>query len=281
MIRFLVIFFIFVGAAQAQEQQIAETLELLSQEHGESPSAKAWNAYVKLEEDPRDLSSELRELVVGSESLAVSSMALELMRKRGELQESDIQTIKDYTRRSYSNLLSHEDGYGNDRLEDANKVFAGLRALTSFEGSKFEEDFIIEFIFSEERLVRGKAANILSKHGSEKSAQALQNALDQIPEDARYRAQLVGSLQLLEERLEIESHESPYAVKTPSTPPDSQIEEDAQESTAPEPAIEEPAEVATSELSSEPIEQSSNWWLWLIGALVVVGGLVVVVRRKS
>jgi len=28
-------------------------------------------------------------------------------------------------------------------------------------------------------------------------------------------------------------------------------------------------------------EQSSQWWLWLVGALVVVGGLVVVVRRKS
>ena len=28
-------------------------------------------------------------------------------------------------------------------------------------------------------------------------------------------------------------------------------------------------------------EQSSQWWLWLVGALVVLGGLAVVVRRKS
>ena len=39
-------------------------------------------------------------------------------------------------------------------------------------------------------------------------------------------------------------------------------------------------EVGTFEPSEEP-EQSSQWWLWLVGALVVLGGLVVVVRRKN
>ena len=49
----------------------------------------------------------------------------------------------------------------------------------------------------------------------------------------------------------------------------------------PEPAIEEPSEVApVAEPSGEPAEQSSQWWLWLIGAVVVAGGLAVVVRRK-
>lgn len=54
------------------------------------------------------------------------------------------------------------------------------------------------------------------------------------------------------------------------------------EVTAPEPAIEEePAEVAVADPVQEDVEQSSNWWLWLIGLLVAVGGLAVVVRRKS
>lgn len=43
----------------------------------------------------------------------------------------------------------------------------------------------------------------------------------------------------------------------------------------------EPAEVETPKPSEEPAEQSSNWWLWLIGAVVVVGGIALVVRRKS
>lgn len=42
-------------------------------------------------------------------------------------------------------------------------------------------------------------------------------------------------------------------------------------------AIEESAVVESTE---EPIEKPSNWWLWLIGLLVVVGGFLVV-RRKS
>lgn len=45
---------------------------------------------------------------------------------------------------------------------------------------------------------------------------------------------------------------------------------------------EAPVEVAAVVESSEGLgEQSSNWWLWLIGLLVVVVGGVLVVRRKS
>lgn len=51
--------------------------------------------------------------------------------------------------------------------------------------------------------------------------------------------------------------------------------------TAPEPAIKESAEVETQESSEEPAEQSSKWWLWLIGIAIVIGGLGFVLRRKS
>lgn len=35
------------------------------------------------------------------------------------------------------------------------------------------------------------------------------------------------------------------------------------------------------EPSEDPVEQSSNWWLWLIGAAVVVGGIGLIIRHKS
>ena len=48
-----------------------------------------------------------------------------------------------------------------------------------------------------------------------------------------------------------------------------------------EPTREEPAEAAPVEIVEETPEESTNWLLWLIGALVVLGGLGLVVRRKN
>jgi len=45
--------------------------------------------------------------------------------------------------------------------------------------------------------------------------------------------------------------------------------------------VKEPVEVAVIEITEQTPEQSSRWWLWLVGALVVVSGLIAVVRRKS
>jgi hypothetical protein len=42
-----------------------------------------------------------------------------------------------------------------------------------------------------------------------------------------------------------------------------------------------PAEIKPIEVAEEMPEESSQWWLWLVGALIVVGGLLVVLRRKS
>jgi hypothetical protein len=67
----------------------------------------------------------------------------------------------------------------------------------------------------------------------------------------------------------------------PATSPAPEVEEAAQEVTAPEPATKEPAEITPVEMAEESPEQSSQWWLWLVGALVVVGGLGMLLRRKS
>lgn len=48
-----------------------------------------------------------------------------------------------------------------------------------------------------------------------------------------------------------------------------------------EPVTEKPAEVKTTEPVEEPAHQPSQWWLWLIGAVIVVGGIALTVRRKN
>ncbi|WPJ97011.1 ankyrin repeat domain-containing protein [Coraliomargarita algicola] len=45
--------------------------------------------------------------------------------------------------------------------------------------------------------------------------------------------------------------------------------------------VKELTEIIPVEVSEETSEQSSNWWLWLVGLLVVVGGIGLVVRLKS
>lgn len=69
--------------------------------------------------------------------------------------------------------------------------------------------------------------------------------------------------------------------ETPSDHSAPEVKKEAQESTAPEPTTEKPAEVDTPEPSEEPAEQSSSWWLWLIGAVVVVSGIGLIARRKK
>jgi len=44
---------------------------------------------------------------------------------------------------------------------------------------------------------------------------------------------------------------------------------------------EEPTKAVSSEPVKEPAEQSSQWWLWLIGAIVVFGGIGLIARRQN
>lgn len=79
---------------------------------------------------------------------------------------------------------------------------------------------------------------------------------------------------------ELENSES-AAAEIPPTSPAEEKAEATEEATAPEPVTEKPSEVDRPKPSEEPAEQSSNWWLWLIGAVVVVGGIGLTLRRKS
>jgi len=61
----------------------------------------------------------------------------------------------------------------------------------------------------------------------------------------------------------------------------SEVVENFEEATPPEAATEEPSVASTFEPSEEPIKQPFQWWLWLIGAFIVVVGLGLAIRRKS
>lgn len=45
--------------------------------------------------------------------------------------------------------------------------------------------------------------------------------------------------------------------------------------------IEEPAEAVVAEPIEEDVEQSSNSWLWLVGAVIVVGGVLMLCYRRG
>lgn len=76
-------------------------------------------------------------------------------------------------------------------------------------------------------------------------------------------------------------------IEIPPAPPVEEVAEVIEEITAPEPAIEEPAEVIVAEPVEEDVEQSpnwpawlENWWLCLIGAVIIVGGILMIRRKK-
>lgn len=70
---------------------------------------------------------------------------------------------------------------------------------------------------------------------------------------------------------------SPEELDATKTPKPEVIEE----SMPPEKATIESSEVVTPEPAEEPVDEPSQWWPWLIGALVVVGGITLAFRRKS
>ncbi|MBT64572.1 MAG: hypothetical protein CML13_15340 [Puniceicoccaceae bacterium] len=79
---------------------------------------------------------------------------------------------------------------------------------------------------------------------------------------------------------ELENLQSPVA-EIPPTPSVEEVAEVIEEVNTPEPATEETLEVVTAPPIEEELEEPSNRWLWLIGLLVVVGGLGLVLRRKN
>ncbi|MDQ8208248.1 hypothetical protein QEH52_12060 [Coraliomargarita sp. SDUM461003] len=72
----------------------------------------------------------------------------------------------------------------------------------------------------------------------------------------------------------------PPAIEKPKVQEAPALTEQSYEEKKPFEVIFDEVETPTEPIE-EPTEPSSNWWLWLIGVLVVVGGLGLVLRRKN
>lgn len=77
------------------------------------------------------------------------------------------------------------------------------------------------------------------------------------------------------------NREEPPVVEVAPDPPVKEFAEVIEGGAAPEPVTEEPAEVVAAEPVGEEIERSPDWWLWLVGVVVVVVCTGLVLRRKS
>lgn len=71
------------------------------------------------------------------------------------------------------------------------------------------------------------------------------------------------------------------SVEITATPPAPEVVKVVEEVTPPEPVKKEPVEAVSVQVRQETPNGSPQWWLWLVGALVVVGGIGLVLRRKN
>lgn len=105
-------------------------------------------------------------------------------------------------------------------------------------------------------------------------------SMDEIKQIREWINSQSGELKIIDHRDDLRptaTVEEPQEVSTfeESIPTETVIEKHADKSPA------EPVEVVVAEPTEEPTVPSSNWWLWLIGVAVVVGGIGLAVRRKS
>lgn len=127
-------------------------------------------------------------------------------------------------------------------------------------------------------LIKKRLTEFDPKNESDKPAiQSLEEALEIVSGNRRpevafsWKGRLLG---VSEQALDLWKKKNESTVE--------EVAEVIEEVITPEAAIEEePAEVIVIEPIEKDVEQSSSWWLWLIGALVIVGVLGLVLRKKS
>lgn len=109
----------------------------------------------------------------------------------------------------------------------------------------------------------------------------LRSSLEYGWESSRLRLQTIE--REYAKRLEIRSASAPIQVADEPLEPDEE-QTPADESSSEASALKSEEPIVTISTPAEPVEdapeQSSHWWLWLIGGLLIFGGLVGVIRRK-
>lgn len=114
----------------------------------------------------------------------------------------------------------------------------------------------------------GDAANVLSR---------LRALLDQalVDKDAGFRE--IEALRHALSAIENDLHQK----QSTSASSEPNFSEKAKASAKTTSINEQAVDIGAAESREKPAEQSSNWWVWLIGAVVIAGGIGLLVRRKS
>ncbi|MBT63967.1 MAG: hypothetical protein CML13_12230 [Puniceicoccaceae bacterium] len=152
-------------------------------------------------------------------------------------------------------------------------------------------DGITESVMAIAEMGNDQAKKLLSQLSKDKKYEEMPNVQRSFKAAKYYHESaellIAGIENAYAKRLELRGASTPEGIVTepaleiPADPPAPEAVQVVEEVSPSESAIEEPAEVAPVEVAEETSEQSSQWWLWLVGLLVVVGGLALVVRRKS
>jgi hypothetical protein len=173
--------------------------------------------------------------------------------------------------------------------EGQEKVSALGTIVVVEEIEKWESD-LIEMLYSDEKTYVHTALWVLIgklKTGSEREiallteSDAIASQIDALGHLWAGDANIQNRLQKYKADLEEYHLTNESEMMEEPAPPVEEAVEVIEEVTAPESTIEEPAEVVVTESIEEDIEQSSNRWLWLIGAVVVVAGMVFILHHKS
>ena len=167
----------------------------------------------------------------------------------------------------------------------AERAYAGS-ILISYLSVEDYENILRELLFSSNKDELTTAVEMLNFKLSSGTRSEKEHLLDQ--GDFKNRLKEIKNLEIFEnyrlrqiERL-VERFEGELSPATQSIANKSMTSTPTfNQSSLSKAVVNEPAEVTTDDVVEEALEQSSQRWLWLVGALVVFGGLGLLLRRKS
>ena len=179
------------------------------------------------------------------------------------------------------------------RNKDGKQKVDAFSIITFVEDVEYWEGDLIQMLYSNQQAYVQSGLNVLSAKlqkgnvieksvlGNNAAIASRINDLESLwVENANIQSKVKQSKFALD-KFRASNHSKESEGEIPAVPPAPELAESVAEMPQPEPAIKEPVEVATVEAPKESAEQSTNWLLWLIGALVILGGLAVMIRRKS
>ena len=210
------------------------------------------------------------------------------------LREENIRWITEVGSRHWSgngDMTSEEKSrlWSIFRSREGQEKVSALGTLVVVEDIEKWESDLIEMLYSKEKTYVHAALWVLIgklKTGSEREItlltenETITSQVDALEYLWAEDANIQNRLQKYKADLEEYHHSNETEVIEKPAVEVAAVPEVIEEINAPEPTIEEPTEVVVTEPVEEDVEQSSNWWLWLIGAVIIVGSVFVLRSRK-